>query len=295
MRGFSRAVNRMTTLPFQQVDVFTAVPFMGNPVAVILEGDSLTSHQMQAIARWTNLSETTFVCSANAREADYRLRIFTPRNELPFAGHPTLGSAHAALRQGRKPKTAGRLVQECGKGLVQIACDSDRVFFALPAPRFVHDGVPAQTDLAEALGVKSSDLQSVDTVDVGPVWVTVQMRSAEAVLALTPEMDRIRTLMPNGRTGVTVFGRHDPAGEADLEVRSFAPGEGVPEDPVCGSGNGCVAAVIRERRLLTKPEYLARQGRCLARDGRIAVRFAEDGTIWVGGHAVTCVEGLLTV
>ncbi|NOT27168.1 MAG: PhzF family phenazine biosynthesis protein [Acidobacteria bacterium] len=282
-------------LPFQQVDVFTAVPFKGNPVAVILEGDALTAGEMQTIARWTNLSETTFVCSPTDPSADYRLRIFTPKNELPFAGHPTIGSAHAVLRQGRTPKTAGRLVQQCGKGLIQIEHDGERGFFALPTPRFVDGGEQLRDGLAHALGVAPSALRSITTVDVGPVWITVEMLSADAVLALTPDMGGLCTLMPDGRTGVTVFGLHDPAEEADIEVRSFAPGEGVPEDPVCGSGNGCVAAVVRQRRLIAKREYQARQGRCLGRDGRIAIRFADDGTIWVGGQAVTCVEGVLTV
>lgn len=282
-------------LPFQQVDVFTAVPFKGNPVAVILEGDALTAGEMQTIARWTNLSETTFVCSPTDPSADYRLRIFTPKNELPFAGHPTIGSAHAVLRQGRTPKTAGRLVQQCGKGLIQIEHDGERGFFALPTPRFVDGGEQLRDGLAHALGVAPSALRSITTVDVGPVWITVEMLSADAVLALTPDMGGLCTLMPDGRTGVTVFGLHDPAEKADVEVRSFAPGEGVPEDPVCGSGNGCVAAVVRQRRLITKREYLARQGRCLGRDGRIAIRFADDDTIWVGGQAVTCVEGVLTV
>ena len=269
---------------------------MGNPVAVVLEGDTLTAGEMQRIARWTNLSETTFVCSPTDPAADYRLRIFTPRNELPFAGHPTLGSAHAVLRDGRTAKTPGRLVQECGKGLVQIESDGERgLFFALPRPRFIDEGDRLQPDLAHALGVSPSTLRSVTTVDVGPVWITVEMLSAGAVLALTPDMDALCALMPDGKTGVTVFGLNGGDDGADVEVRSFAPGEGVPEDPVCGSGNGCVAAVVRQRRLLAKRDYLARQGRCLGRDGRVAIRFADDDTIWVGGQAVTCVEGVLTV
>src|SRR5438034_900077 len=186
----------MKTLAFQQVDVFTAVPFKGNPVAVVLDGDELSSAQMQSIAAWTNLSETTFVCTPTDQRADYRLRIFTPKRELPFAGHPTIGSAHAVLRHGLKPRVAGSLVQECAKGL------------------------------------------------------------------------------------------------ADIEVRSFAPGEGVPEDPVCGSGNGCVAALVRRDGALKTQTYVASQGRRLGRDGQVTVEF--DGTtIWLGGRAVTCVEGVL--
>ena len=285
----------MTRVPFQQVDVFTAVPFMGNPVAVVLEGDSLSTHQMQAIARWTNLSETTFVCRPTDVAADYRLRIFTPRGELPFAGHPTIGSAHAALRNGLEPKTAGRVVQECGKGLVQIERDGERLFFQLPVPRFSDAIVPARARLAGALATNESDFLRVAAIDVGPVWLTVQLPSAEAVIGLQPDMDGLRELVPAGVTGVTAFGFHGPTAADGLEVRSFAPGEGVPEDPVCGSGNGCVAALVQRDGLTTDRDYLARQGGCLGRDGRVAIRFGEDGTIWVGGHSVTCVEGSIAV
>ena len=284
----------MRALPFQQVDVFTAVPFMGNPVAVVLEGDALSTDDMQAIARWTNLSETTFVCRPTDVAADYRLRIFTPKNELPFAGHPTIGTAHAVLRHGLEPKAAGRVVQECGKGLVQIERDGERLFLELPVPRFSDALVPA-AQLAHALSTKESDLLRVVAIDVGPVWLTVQLPSAEAVMALQPDMERLRALVPEGLTGITVFGFNGPTASDRLEVRSFAPGEGVPEDPVCGSGNGCVAALVRRDGLVADRDYLARQGRCVGRDGRVAVRFGEDGAIWVGGHSVTCVDGSISV
>jgi len=149
----------MTALAFQQVDVFTAIPFKGNPVAVVLEGDALSSEQMQSIAAWTNLSETTFVCTPTDQRADYYLRIFTPKRELPFAGHPTIGSAHAVLRRGFKPPTAGRLVQECGKGLVDIKIDGERLLLALPEPEFRE---PTKSDLAavaDGLGVSAADVQ----------------------------------------------------------------------------------------------------------------------------------------
>jgi PhzF family phenazine biosynthesis protein len=284
----------MALLPLQQVDVFTAVPFMGNPVAVVLDGDSLTTGDMQAIARWTNLSETTFVCRPTQAAADYRLRIFTPRSELPFAGHPTIGSAHAVLRHGLEPKARGRVVQECGKGLVQIERDGERLFLELPIPRF-SDAIVSTARLATALQTQESDLLRVAAIDVGPVWLTAQLPSAEAVIALQPDMEALRTLVPDGLTGVTVFGLDRSAGSADLEVRSFAPGEGVPEDPVCGSGNGCVAALLQRDSLIAERGYLARQGRCLGRDGRVAVRFGENGEIWVGGNSVTCVEGSIAV
>ena len=284
----------MRALPFQQVDVFTAVPFMGNPVAVVLEGDALSTDEMQTIARWTNLSETTFVCRPTDPAADYRLRIFTPGSELPFAGHPTIGSAHAVLRHGLEPKTNGRVVQECGKGLVQIERDGERLFLELPLPRFIDSSVP-NARLANALSTQESELLRVVAIDVGPVWLTVQLPSAQSVIALQPDMERLRAVVPEGLTGVTVFGFNGPTMSFGLEVRSFAPGEGVPEDPVCGSGNGCVAALLQRDGLAVERDYLARQGRCLGRDGRVAVRFGEDGAIWVGGHSVTCVEGSILV
>ena len=284
----------MSQLAFQQVDVFTAVPFKGNPVAVVLDGDAVSSAAMQSIAAWTNLSETTFVCSPTDPRADYRLRIFTPRRELPFAGHPTIGSAHAVLRHGLKPRTAGRLVQECEKGLVDIRVDDERLFLALPAPQFREPTGPQVAAAAEALGVARGDVGRASIVDVGPVWFTLELASGDAVRALAPDMGGLAALSPMGITGVNVFGLHPPGGGSDLEVRSFAPGDGVPEDPVCGSGNGCVAALVRRDGVLNTHTYVATQGRCLGRDGRVTVQF-EDGTIWLGGQAVTCVEGSLQI
>ena len=282
----------MNTLAFQQVDVFTAVPFKGNPVAVVLDGDTLSSAQMQSIAAWTNLSETTFVCTPTDQRADYRLRIFTPKRELPFAGHPTIGSAHAVLRHGLKPRVAGTLVQECAKGLVDIKIDGERLFLALPEPHFREPTPQQVAAVAEGLGVMTTQIQRAAIIDVGPEWFTVQLTSGDVVSALAPDMGKLATLSPIGMTGVNVFGLYSRGGSADIEVRSFAPGEGVPEDPVCGSGNGCVAALVRRDGVLKTPTYVASQGRCLGRDGQVTVEF--DGTtIWLGGQAVTCVEGVL--
>ena len=284
----------MKTLAFQQVDVFTAVPFKGNPVAVVLDGDAVPSAEMQSIAAWTNLSETTFVCAPTDERADYRLRIFTPRRELPFAGHPTIGSAHAALRHGLKPKVSDRLVQECGKGLVDIKLDGERLLLALPETQF-REPTPSQlAAVAAGLGVTTADIERAAIIDVGPVWFTAQLASGDAVTALTPDMGKLAALNPSSFTGVTVFGMYARGGSADLEVRAFAPGQGIPEDPVCGSGNGCVAALIRRDGVLKARAYTAAQGRCLGRDGQVTVQF-EDSTIWLGGHAVTCVEGSLHV
>jgi len=281
----------MKPVPFQQVDVFTDVPFKGNPVAVVLEGKDLSSAEMQAIANWTNLSETTFVLPPSDPSADYRLRIFTPHSELPFAGHPTIGSAHAVLTSGRTTHNTDRIVQECGKGLIEIRRDDGRLFFRLPDPVF---SAPAQKQLAQAgaaLGVRPAEIERAAIVDVGPVWFTVQLRSAKSVIDLKPDMAAIIAL-PNGLSGLNVFGLHEPGAAAQFEVRSFAPADGVPEDPVCGSGNGCVAALVRRDKVLDSNYYVASQGQCLRRDGQIMVRFAADD-IWIGGHAVTCIEGAL--
>ena len=284
----------MKTLAFQQVDVFTAVPFQGNPVAVVLDGDALSSAEMQSIAAWTNLSETTFVCAPTDERADYRLRIFTTRRELPFAGHPTIGSAYAVLRHGLKPKAADRLVQECGKGLVDVKVDGERLLLALPEPQF-REPTPSQlAAVADGLGVTPADIRRAAIIDVGPVWFTLELASGDTVTALAPDMSELASLSPIGMTGVTVFGLYVQDAGGDLEVRSFAPGGGTPEDPVCGSGNGCVAALIRRDGVLPKTAYSASQGRCVGRDGHVIVRY-EGGTIWLGGHAVTCVEGSLHV
>ena len=283
----------MTTRPFQQVDVFTAVPFKGNPVAVILDGNGLAAAEMQAVARWTNLSETTFVCAPGDPGADYRLRIFTPGRELPFAGHPTIGSAHAVLRRGLRPRTPGRLVQECGKGLVSLRVEGDRLFLALPVPAFREPSAEHVGRVADALRIGRGDIARASIIDVGPVWFTLHLPSAAVVLALAPDMGKLAELDAIGITGVNVFGCYPDGAPAQLEVRSFAPGGGIPEDPVCGSGNGCVAALIRRDAILPALRYVATQGRCMGRDGRVEVQFDPDGAIWLGGHAVTCVEGML--
>jgi PhzF family phenazine biosynthesis protein len=282
----------MKSRAFQQVDVFTALPFKGNPVAVILDGDDLSSEQMQSIAAWTNLSETTFVCTPTDQLADYRLRIFTPRRELPFAGHPTIGSAHAVLRRGFKPRTAGRLVQQCGKGLVDIKIEGERLLLALPEPVWREPTKSHLDAVVDGLGVSAADVLRAAIIDVGPVWFTVQLASGDAVRALAPDMGKLAELNSIGITGVNVFGLCAAGTDADLEVRSFAPGDGIPEDPVCASGNGCVAALVRRDGILGGRSYVARQGRCVGRDGQVAVEF-DDDRIWLGGHAVTCIEGSL--
>ena len=278
----------MKSRPFMQVDVFTDRPYRGNPVAVVLDGNGLDDEEMLAIARWTNLSETTFVFEADAPGADYRLRIFTPVHELPFAGHPTLGSAFAVAASGIARPREGRLVQQCAAGLVPLRFEpsADRVWLRLPAARTtpLHDA--QRRRLSAALGIDCPD--DACAIDVGPVWITLRAPSAAAVLAMQPDQSAIAALSRElGATGVTVFAEHVD-GPARYEVRSFAPAANVPEDPVCGSGNGCVAVMLSlggERE-----PYLARQGRAIGRDGFVAVGFPGEG-IEIGGSVVTCIRG----
>lgn len=262
---------------FKQVDVFTDKPFLGNPVAVVLGADSLETEAMQRIARWTHLSETTFVLKSAV--ADYRLRIFTPSMELPFAGHPTIGSAHAALEWGVVAKS--RLKQECGAGLIDLSVEDGKIFLKGPQAKVAAlDAIP---------GIET--VSKPEKVDVGPVWVIGEVKDARALAALKPDMAALAAWSEKvGATGVTLFAKSDDC-VARIHVRSFAPLHGIPEDPVCGSGNLSVAAFLKGRGALAPGEaYVARQGAQLGRDGRIFVRVEADG-IRIGGHAVTCVDG----
>ena len=278
----------MTELPFKQVDVFTGKPFLGNPVAVVIGADSLSTDEMRRIAGWTNLSETTFLLPPTQPGASYRLRIFTPRQELPFAGHPTVGSAHAALESGYAKAAGGKLKQECGAGVLDLsveeAAGARRLFVRAPRPKVDAVQVPMFPG-AKAL-----------RIDVGPVWIVVDLGRASVVDALQPDMAGIGSLSDAlDASGLTVFGRTGDAA-IPIHVRSFAPAHGIPEDPVCGSGNISVAAFLRETGLLKEfgPRYTARQGMQVGRDGRVAVRVSAD-VIEIGGEAVTCVDGKLRV
>jgi PhzF family phenazine biosynthesis protein len=284
------------------VDVFTVRPLLGNPVAVVLDAEGLDTAAMQAIARWTNLSETTFVLPPSVPEADYRLRIFTPDSELPFAGHPTLGSAHAMLESRYiAPRQGDRLIQQCGVGLVHLTIDerggTRRLAFGLPDPK-IEPLRPADVKELEHILGCSGPLQTAPAaVNVGPVWVVAHLGNAKSVLDLQPDLAKLATFGRRlGITGVTVFGAHE-FGDAAIEVRSFAPSCGVNEDPVCGSGNGSVAAFQWSHGLLPPDglDYVAAQGRRVGRDGRVHVSVDANGKVRVGGSCVTCVEGTLTL
>lgn len=293
---------------YKVVDVFTKRPLAGNPVAVVFDADGLVTEDMQAIANWTNLSETTFVLTPTTPEADYRLRIFTPRSELPFAGHPTLGSAHAILEAGRAtPREGGRLVQQCNIGLVNISIEegpAGRLFaFTLLSAHI--EPLPG-ADVAELeciLGCTLGHEAAPARVNVGPVWMVLRMPDAAAVLDLRPDFAKLAALERRlGVTGLTVFGHYPPyppasKDEVAIEVRTFAPSCGVEEDPVCGSGNASVAAYQWARGLLPLEgtAYIAAQGRCVGRDGRVKVQVGADGQVRVGGSCITCVDGQLTL
>lgn len=281
---------RLTT-----VDVFTDTPFLGNPVAVVLDAEDLTTPQMQQIARWTNLSETTFLLPPTTSEADYRLRIFTPGSELPFAGHPTLGSVHAAVAAGRVTPRDGRLVQECAAGLILIEqLASGRFALTMPAARFESLSLVDTQELAAVLGPGGETELPVVLVDVGARWIVTRLSNPDTVLALQPDFARSAILERKLRaTGVCAFATDAHSGV--VEVRSFAPSCGVNEDPVCGSGNGAVAYYQHRLGLLAVGSaYTARQGRCVGRDGHLTLTLTDSGEVQLGGACVTCLEGALT-
>jgi PhzF family phenazine biosynthesis protein len=271
---------------FKQVDVFTAVPLMGNPVAVILDGDELSTGQMQAIANWTNLSETTFVMPPSDPAADYAVRIFTPKNELPFAGHPTLGTAHAVIEAGLVSPSGGRIIQQCAVGLVELTQTDKGLSFRLP--RYAFEDAPETERLAAALGPGA--IKGVpQIVNVGPRWVIAELASTDVLEQLQPDLPSLADYdRQYATTGLTVFAVVDVD---NIMVRSFAPADGIAEDPVCGSGNGAVAAYrLRAGQIQSGSNYLASQGRQVGRDGWIDI--AVDGeAIHVGGACVTVVDG----
>ena len=295
----------MRLRPFQQVDVFTATAYRGNPLAVVLDGSGMSTEAMQQFTDWTNLSEATFVLpptpEGRAAGADYRVRIFCPGRELPFAGHPTLGTCHAWLQTGGQPQVAGRVVQECGVGLVTLRRDGERLAFA--APPLIQSGPLPEADvqlIARGLGVARSDVVAHAWCDNGPRWRGVLLRSAAQVLALQPDgavlagLD-VGVVGPRGKVGVV--GATDAATDSAtgdeaiaFEVRAFLPGHsGLMEDPVTGSLNAALAQWLIGAGL-APARYIASQGTALGRAGRVHVQ--QDGAdIWVGGHTATCISG----
>ncbi len=275
----------MRTYRYAQVDVFTAVPLRGNALAVVFDAAALNDAQMQAFARWTNLSETTFLLPPTQAGADYRLRIFTPGGELPFAGHPTLGSCHAWLEAGGTPRGV-EVVQECGVGLVRIRRDGARLAFAAP-PLRRSGPVDAATrgQVARALRIPASAMLDVQWVDNGPGWIGVRLRDAAAVLALEPDFAAMAPLE------VGVVGPCPDGGECAFEVRAFVPTLGVPEDPVTGSLNAGLAQWLIGAGL-APPRYVASQGTRLDRAGRVHVQ-QQGEDIWIGGESFSCIAGSL--
>jgi PhzF family phenazine biosynthesis protein len=272
---------------FKQVDVFTAVPYKGNPLAVVLDGAGLSTEQMQHFTNWTNLSECTFVLPATDSQADYKVRIFCPGRELPFAGHPTLGTAHAWMQAGGKPK-AEYIVQECGIGLVKIKRDSTRLAFA--APPLLKSGPLDEADvqlIARGLGLQRDDIIAHAWCDNGPKWRGVMLKSASQVLGLRPDEAILNSL---GVIEVGIVGPHPAGSDAQFEVRAFFPGNnGLCEDPVTGSLNAAIAQwLIGTGQAPSR--YVAAQGTALARAGRVHVS-QEGADIWIGGESVTCVQG----
>lgn len=280
----------MRPFEFKQIDVFSSIALKGNPVAVVLNADSLSDTQMADFARWTNLSETTFVLKPQNPDADYRLRIFTTLNELPFAGHPTLGSCHAWLEAGGVPR-GQEIVQECAAGLIRLRRQAEQLAFT--APPLLRTGA-VEGDLLQricrGLGIEAQAVVQARWVDNGPGWVALMLRDREQVLALEPDYSQLLGLS----IGVVAPWQPELDGdEAQFEVRAFCAGEGMPEDPVTGSLNAGLAQWLIGAGL-APAHYVASQGTAMGRAGRVSIeQIGED--IWVGGPAVTCISGQLTL
>ena len=280
----------MTQRAFQQVDVFTDTPYFGNPLGVVLDGSGLSTEAMQRFTDWTNLSECTFLLpptdEGRAAGADYRVRIFCPGRELPFAGHPTLGTCHAWLRAGGQPRSEKHVVQECGVGLVRSRRAGERLAFAAPPLR--RSGPLDEADvalIARGLGLARDDIVAHAGCDNGPAWRGVMLRSAEQVLAVRPDAQVLAGLE------IGLVGPHPAGADTAFEVRAFFPGnQTLAEDPVTGSLNAAVAQWLMGAGL-APARYTAAQGTAMARAGRVHVERDTDGTVWIGGASVTCIHG----
>ena len=303
----------MTSRPFQQVDVFTDTAFLGNPLAVVLDGTGLSDAQMQTFAAWTQLSETTFVLPPTpdgaARGADYRVRIFTPGAELPFAGHPTLGTAHAWLKAGNTPRQPGVLMQECGVGLVTLKQRGERWAFAAPPLTRSDISAGELVPVLAALGLDASEVIVAQNLNNGPHWLGLLVDSVDTVLALEPDHVALKKL--GTKVGVAARRQETPGGlirranrearafapstriandPTDLEVRAFAAPVGIAEDPVTGSLNASLAQWLMDDGHMPAT-YSARQGTMLGRAGQVFLSQDPQGQVWVGGDVVGCIQG----
>lgn len=307
----------MKNRAFQQVDVFTDTAFLGNPLAVVLDGESLNDAQMQAFARWTQLSETTFVLPPTpegaAGGADYRVRIFTPGAELPFAGHPTLGTAHAWLKAGGQPRQSGQLVQECGVGLVNLKSVDGRWAFAAPPLQRQAPAPALLTEVLAALGLHANEVLTAQDLNNGPHWLGILIDSVDSLLALEPDHAALKRL--STKVGVAAKREANAGGlirranrearafaassritndPTNLEVRAFAAPVGIAEDPVTGSLNASLAQWLMAEGHMPG-RYSARQGTALGRAGQVFLSQDESGQVWVGGEVVGCIQGAVTL
>ncbi len=270
------------TRPFRQVDVFTHQPYNGNGLAVVMDGSGLSDEQMQAFARWTQLSETTFVLPPTLSKADYRVRIFTPGGELPFAGHPTLGSCHAWLEAGGRPQEPGQVVQQCAVGLVHLRREGAGLAFAAPALRRSPIDTALLPPIISALGLTPNQVLASQRLDNGPLWFGLLLDSADTVRGLQPDHAQLRAL--GTKIGVAA------AQGTDLLVRAFAAPVGILEDPVTGSLNASLAQWLMDENRMP-PHYRASQGGSVGRNGCIELQRDAHGQVWVGGTSITCIRG----
>ena len=290
----------MPSFDFLQLDVFASRLLEGNPLAVVIGADALDAATMQRIARWTNLSETTFLLRPTQPEADYRVRIFTPRQELPFAGHPSVGSAYAAIETGRVPARAS-LAQECAAGLLPVTVQGDgatrSIHVQAPPARIAPADAALRESLARALSCELA-APAVHCIDNGPLWIVCDLGHARVVRSLEPDLSAIAALcVAHGAVGVSVFGGED-AGDAAMAVRAFCPADGIPEDPVTGSANAAIGALLHATGALARygRRYVASQGREVGRDGRVEVGVdPASGAVTIGGRCVVGVHGRFTL
>ncbi|MBC7682063.1 MAG: PhzF family phenazine biosynthesis protein [Ferruginibacter sp.] len=303
------------TRPFQQVDVFTPTPYQGNALAVVLDGTVLSDAQMQRFANWTHLSETTFLLpptdAGRAAGADYRVRIFDPKSELRFAGHPTLGSCHAWLQAGGQPRAPKMVLQECAVGLVPIRRENDRLLFAAPPLKRSAPSARLLAQVAAALGLKPRDVLAAQMLDNGLPWLGILLDSPQTVLQLAPDHLALKStgvvvgvaglypvndaplLIARSSREARAFGRNAPVDESPephMEVRAFAAAVDVLEDPVTGSLNASLAQWLIADGFAPE-QYLVSQGTCLDRAGRVHIERDAQGQVWVGGESVTCIHG----